>query len=105
MTTTTTTETDSIKQHLATMGVTDAATRDKVLGIGLSWPYYVRLLDETHIPAMLALQEAGGDGQILDRDAQTLTAHFNAGQTAMGVFHQGELVAQSLITTGLAAPG
>jgi RimJ/RimL family protein N-acetyltransferase len=83
---------------LAAMGVEDDATRAKVLTIGLWWPYYIRLLDETHIPAMVALQKAAGEGQIIDRDAKTLRAHFRNGHEAFGVFHEGRLVAQSLIT-------
>lgn len=90
---------------LAAMGVEDDATRAKVLTIGLWWPYYIRLLDESHIPAMIELQKAAGDGQVIDRDAASLRAHFNAGHEAFGVFHDGRLVAQSLITGhGTSAP-
>jgi RimJ/RimL family protein N-acetyltransferase len=89
---------------LYAMGVEDDATRAKILTIGLWWPYYIRLLDETHIPAMIELQKAAGEGQIIDRDAKTLRAHFRNGHEAFGVFHEGRLVAQSLITGPDAAP-
>jgi len=82
---------------LCAMGVEDELTRAKVLTIGLWWPYYIRLLDESHIPDMISLQSAHGEGQVIDRDAQTLRAHFNAGHEAFGVFHEGKLVAQALM--------
>lgn len=65
----------------------------------------VTILDHTHIPAMLALQAASGDGMILPRSAQTLRDHFNAGHTALGIFDGGVLVAQSLISTGPVTTG
>ena len=83
---------------LCAMGVEDEPTRAKVLAIGLWWPYYIRLLDESHIPAMIELQHAAGDGQVIDRNAKTLRKHFRNGNEAFGVFHEGRLVAQSLIT-------
>jgi ribosomal protein S18 acetylase RimI-like enzyme len=81
------------------MGVDRETAAATVLYVGLAWPHYIRTLDENHIPAMLALQETSGDGQVLDRTAGSLKAHFAAGHTAIGVFHRGKLVGQSLIRT------
>lgn len=66
--------------------------------------FAIRPLNPSHIPAMVALQDAHGEGQIINRDAHALRAHFNAGHQALGVFHKGRLVAQSLIKTECPAP-
>lgn len=95
---------DEIYQQLAAIGAHEGIDREtartKVLKVGpATWPHFIRTLDESHIPAILALQAEAGDGQVIDRTAQSLTAHFNAGHTAIGVFHGGQLVGQSLIRT------
>ncbi len=84
---------------LLAMGVDCPEIKAQVLAVGLWWPYYIRLLDESHIPAMIELQNAHGEGQIIARDEKTLRAHFNDGHEAFGVFHEGRLVAQSIMRT------
>lgn len=67
--------------------------------LGTAGAHTLIALDERYIPAMLALQEAGGDGQIVERDYNTLRAHFQAGHSAIGVYDGHKLLAQALIRT------
>lgn len=89
---------------LIAMGLEDGEDRNRVLAVGLCWPYYIRMLDQSHAGAMAALQAAHGEGQIIRRDEDALRAHFAAGHEAFGVFHKGRLVAQSLIRNENVAP-
>lgn len=62
----------------------------------------VQALSIADIPAMLALQDEAADGMAVMRSADDLAHHFAAGHSALGVFVQGKLVAQSLLCHGYA---
>ncbi len=62
--------------------------------------YDLRMLDQTHIAAMLALQDQGGDGNIIVRDGAYYEDHFHDGKSAIGMFaSDGTLAAHALIHT------
>ncbi len=58
----------------------------------------IRPLGRNDIPAMLALQQSDGDGQIIMRNAEKLESHFNAGHGGFGAFIGNRLVGQALVT-------
>lgn len=54
-------------------------------------------LDRNWIAQMLSLQDQVGGDQTIKRDAAMLEQHFADWQSAIGILHRGELVAQALI--------
>lgn len=54
-------------------------------------------LGTSDIPAMLALQARVQSGDVITKDAASLSALFNAGNVALGLYHNGALVAQATI--------
>ena len=62
--------------------------------------YDLRPLNQTHIAEMLALQNKGGDGNIIIRDSAYYEDHFHSGKSAIGMFaSDGALAAHALIHT------
>lgn len=52
------------------------------------------VLGAEDIPAMLALQDKVGSADIIAKTKESLTAHFNAGNAALGIVQDGRLVSQ-----------
>ncbi len=64
----------------------------------------LKTLGKRDIPAMLALQDRVHSGDIIAKDTATLTTLFNTGNSALGIFKNGELVAQATIKKELDIP-
>lgn len=63
----------------------------------------VKILGKADIPAMLALQDKVQSGDLIARDSFSLRRHFNNGDTAIGIEHEGKLLAQLTIKAETAA--